>query len=431
MTTQSRPRGYGIVDENGANSYSGLEIPEATNGHPPDVIVTSPKLNHSLRQHGFWGRFFDQTGLTVRAVLGGMNSSSRLRGDPLEYDTGAGLVQPIVLGADGVDYLVHGHVASLTDGRVADQGADSKTFAATKDTHVYLRSDGELRFSAVNIGVAAAPNADEIHIGTARTNATDVTTWTAATGAAANLLVPVATKWHFYDDALVIDKTGDGGFGILHFVQDGDHDDGWFITAAGASAGRFNILQVIGGATTAVVDFGTASDPVVIGRDTEVTGGLESESLRVVPASGVAYAKFRSRAPGDATDETLHTILLREDFTYTSGAGKTVTVMSGAEIPNNTLINLDVIVTFVDSGSENVATYQKWHVAFKKVGGTSSEVDGGASGEHLTNRPGSSGHQATVVAWAGSIAGVINMTFTAAADGRVCVSGLVQISRYD
>lgn len=160
---------------------------------------------------------------------------------------------------------------------------------------------------------------------------------------------------------------------------------------------------------------------------TTVNGGLT-----MIPTNGndSSYIKHRSQPSVDATDDTLFTYFFRREGTYNSGA-VIFQAFDASDIPQNTQINLHAVVTFVDSGNVDVATYQMWHVAFKKVGTTSSEVDGGASGEHTTNRPGSGGHQATGVSWAGTALGVIQLLFTAAAGGRVCVSGTCQISRYD
>lgn len=156
-----------------------------------------------------------------------------------------------------------------------------------------------------------------------------------------------------------------------------------------------------------------------------------ANGLLVVPTSGPKYIKLRSVAPADGTDATLHTLFFRHDTTYTNGAGQFATVIPGADIPDNTTILIDVTASWVTTATPTSSTYQKWVVAFSKIAGTTAMQDGGLTADVIKNLQGPSGHVASLVVWSGTAGGLIRVGFTAAGNGRLTVSGNVQISRYD
>lgn len=156
-----------------------------------------------------------------------------------------------------------------------------------------------------------------------------------------------------------------------------------------------------------------------------------ANGMLVVPTTGPKYIRLRSIAPADATDATLHTLFFRFESTFTSGAGKTVTVIPGADFTNEAQGYLDVAVTFVASGAPLVTTFQRWTVVGTKTGGTFTAQGTSGSTGILNNFAGSLGHVATSVTWSGDGSGGMRLNFDASQNGRVTVSGLLQVSRFD
>jgi hypothetical protein len=194
MSVRDRPLGYGLIDQAYANqATTDRELPMATGGWPEGSTPRAVECNHSFSRYGNWAQFFDQRTPLTPLFFGTL--SSRTSVFSFTFDTGAGLLGTV---QDDSSYVVVGYTVDLSLAVLASYGIDTWLFAATKDTHVYVHADGTVRFSAVTIGVLPSPTADELHLGTMLTNATDRVTWTSATDTPDMHVIRVsARQWEF------------------------------------------------------------------------------------------------------------------------------------------------------------------------------------------------------------------------------------------
>lgn len=167
-----RPPSYGWVDKNDSNSYAGVELPEATNGYSDGAIPPAKKYNHTMQRHAGWIAHLDAVTLRSNQITGD-TSASRLSEYGFSFLTGAGLSKAV---AHNSTYIIDGFVVDLPLTRLQTEGFSPFLFTATKWTHWYINKDG-ITFSVVNTGVAASPPAGYRHLGTAITDATNVTSW--------------------------------------------------------------------------------------------------------------------------------------------------------------------------------------------------------------------------------------------------------------
>lgn len=197
---QTRPRGYGIIDDNDAGQPAGpvREIPESSNGFQVNQVPPRTKWNHPQQRHGRWARWFDQQ-TPIHPQFFGLQST-RLSLDTLVFSTGGGLVQTV---EENCNYVVNGYVVDLSIAELQSWGLSPYTFEASKDTHVYAQRGTDLttpplRFEAVALATPPAPGPNELHLGTMTTDATDATLWTEATNDAnSTRRVRVDRVWHF------------------------------------------------------------------------------------------------------------------------------------------------------------------------------------------------------------------------------------------
>lgn len=195
MASQERPNGFGLIDLSGSNQPGAYprELTESTNGYADLQLLPAEKYNHTQKRHGEWIRRFDQQTPPHPLFFGVTSNRVSLNG--LEFDTGPGLS-----GSSQEDcaYVVKGHVVDLSIAELTNQGVNVWSFAATKDTHVYARTDGTLRFDPVTIATPPSENADDLWLGTMTTDATDRTVWTFSDEDAANRTVIVsAVPWEW------------------------------------------------------------------------------------------------------------------------------------------------------------------------------------------------------------------------------------------
>lgn len=176
MTILARPLTYGSIDTTGSNQYADPDLPEALQGFPDLSIPPARKFNTLFRRYSGWCGYVDQRMLRSNFFLDSSATGiSRLTDGYFRYATGAGLEQSVV---EDSAYAIDGHIVDLTLDRLATVGLETRTFAATKDTHFYVASNGEITVSVVNVGVAASPPAGTYHLGTMTTDAVDCTVWT-------------------------------------------------------------------------------------------------------------------------------------------------------------------------------------------------------------------------------------------------------------
>lgn len=426
MTLQADPIHYVIVDENEAGQFAGT-LPETANGFVADQLLPHDKFNKIARSAGVWKRWLDQTRIPVEQAYG--TETCRLA-ENFRYQDAAGLVDVDLVSGD-LHYLISGRYVSLTQDRLVVQGFSPYTFTALKDHHFYVDASGTVEVEVVAIGTPAAPGVGQVHLVTHETDGTDIVGTVIGDAAFDIQRLIIDRTTHYKDHSLVIDAAA-ADTSSLSFSIDADTDQGWKF--ARDAAGALFLQEMIGGSPENVIDFGSSVAAIQIDREIDANELVTlAAGLEMIPTTGLdrRYIKHRSKAPADATDATLFTYFFRREGTAAGAGASVFQVFDASDLPNSTQINLDVTVTFTESGDVDTATYQKWHVIIKKVAGTTSHVAGGGVGDYLATRAGSTADQATNVSWGGTALGVIQLLYTATAAGRVTVSGVCQITRYD
>lgn len=172
-TPQSRPLGFGDLDLTGSNQAPSHVLAQSVQGFPDAAIPKAEEWNTLGRQWCTWHRHLDSRTLRSERLCAG--ATARLSSTQFSYVAAAGLQHAVA--ADSC-YLVDGYVVDLPKTRLAANTLlDPYTFTASKWHHFYMHPDGEIAVDVVNPGVAAAPPAGTRHLGTGRTDATDLVAW--------------------------------------------------------------------------------------------------------------------------------------------------------------------------------------------------------------------------------------------------------------
>lgn len=170
-TPESRPLGFGDLDRNKHNQHPDVDILQSVNGYPDGSVPSAKQWNTLGNQWSSWHRHLDSRALRIERLSVGLNY--RLSSDVFEYHPGPGLADKDVV--TDTCYVIGGYVVDLPKTRLAQQLLDPYTFTASKWHHFYVDTAGNVSVDIVNIGVAASPPAGSVHLGTGKTNATDLT----------------------------------------------------------------------------------------------------------------------------------------------------------------------------------------------------------------------------------------------------------------
>lgn len=320
MTIQTDPIDYCFVDENESNQAA-LPLAEASNGFVDEQELPADKFNTIARSAAAWSRYHDQGKLPVEQAVG--TTSCRLSDELFEYTSVPGLTQSLV---DDSYYLINGRFVPLTADRITGAGIANiltRTFAASKDTHFYLRADGDIQVSEVAVATPPSAPAGYVWLRTVTTNGTDVLSQTTGTSF---VTAQVRATRPWVHEGLAIDKE-DTAIGSLDFWNDGDPDAGWRVDL---DADERLAFYEKNGLNATVMHLGDVSNPIAVNRQIQVNDDLiipGGASGGRVYSSG-SFLKRRTHTPTGAVasafgiwEQTIDKLAAAENTAHTLDTG--------------------------------------------------------------------------------------------------------------
>lgn len=296
MAIESRPLGFGDLDRNAAHQYPDVDIPASVNGYPDEAIPTAREWNTLGRSWSSWLRHLDQR--APRSDLLSAGDTSLLSAGPLSYAPAAGLTHAVV--ADSA-YVVGGYLVDLPKTRLAPLLLDPYTFTASKWHHFYADGSGDVTVSVVAPATPAAPPPGYVHLGTGKTNATDLTAFDYAAGLSTRrwgLALKVTIDNAADETALAVTGAGTTDAAVAAENVEGG---GCYSANIGASSGSCYIAPVGAGASARGLDVTMAQSPAGARGVSIVADALTSgPGLHVQHAGGGAAAALASSGPGGA-----------------------------------------------------------------------------------------------------------------------------------